>query len=144
MLAALLCHERLLPSIKNNAIHPIRASYLADFDAILKGEDSGNTRMVLEQMMFSFMRVLPTLQKENSEYMMQFFADGLEEPPVLDLLDGVGDYYLVKRIRDKLDHEQAYKKASQKLAKRVEVSGGPSPQPEADDFELLSVQLSVR
>lgn len=62
ILAALLCHGRLLPYTLSETIQPINGCYLADLDGLLKDKSLSNQRAVFERTGFSFLRVLATLE----------------------------------------------------------------------------------
>ncbi len=119
-LAALLCRERLLPYNKADTAHPIRGSYLADFDAILNGQALSNRRTVFEQTVSSLLRVLNTLE-DGSENIIQLLDAVLDkEASVLGPLDGCSDQYWAKRIQDRLNHSRAFDEARDELLKLVE------------------------
>lgn len=117
-LAALLCRERLLPYTVDDTAQPIGGSYLADFDALLNGQDISNRRRVFEQMILSLVRVLYTL--ENSEEIVQLLADVLDkEASLLESLDGMADQYCARKLHGQ-DHNRAFEEAREGLLNCVE------------------------
>lgn len=58
VLAALLCHRRLLPYTSDDTVQPINGCYLSDLDVLLSGKSLSNQRTVFERLGFSFLRVL--------------------------------------------------------------------------------------
>ena len=104
--AALLCRERLLPHTTDDSAQPIGGSYLAVFDAIWKGQDISNRRMVFELIILSLVRVLLTL--DTSEETVRLLAEDFDkEISLLGRLDGVSDQYCAKKIRG-YDHNSAF------------------------------------
>lgn len=109
ILAALLCHERLLLYTSYDTVRPINGCYLADLDALLSGKSLSNRRTVLERMCFSILRVLGTLGDEYED-MIIFLAITLDiQAPLLEPFDGLTDQYLLSRICNELNHKSAYK-----------------------------------
>jgi hypothetical protein len=107
-LAALLCRKRLLRYSSNDTTQPIKGSYLADFDALVNSRPLRNERSVFERMLLSFLRVLGTLKGDYQD-VCQFLATVLDtDTPILDAFDGFSDQYWVRRMRDKLAHEDAF------------------------------------
>ena len=108
ILAALLCHGRLLPYTSSETIQPISGCYLADLDVLLNDRSLSNQRAVFERTGFSFLRVLTTLKGE-SEDMIQLLAVAIDtETPLLELFDGFTDQYAARRIRNRLSHRSAF------------------------------------
>ena len=104
---ACVCHERLLPHSTNDTIKPIKGSYLADLDALLKGQTLSNKRTVFESIAFSFLRVLNTFDDKNIN-LIQLLATTLDkEAPLLDRFDGITDQYIAARIKDEVTHSSA-------------------------------------
>lgn len=64
IMAALMNYRRLLPHVSDHSDQPIKGSYLADLDALLRGDSHGNSRRVLEQMVFVLVRVLPSFMDQ--------------------------------------------------------------------------------
>ena len=107
-LAALLCHERLLPYTLDDTTQPINSCYLADFDVLLTGESLSNRRTVFERIGFSFLRVLATLG-DKYEDMIQLLAVALDkDAPSLESFDGLTDQYGAPRIKNRVSHLRAY------------------------------------
>ncbi len=105
-LAALLCRERLLPYNMDDTVHAIRDSYLADFDAILKGDDTSNRRAVFEQMILSLVRVLNTLDHlDTSKETVRLLAEVLDGEEAT-FLGPMEDQYCDKKVRGH-DHDRA-------------------------------------
>ncbi len=116
--ATLLCRERLLPYTLDDTAQPIGGSYLADFDAILNGQDVSNRRTVFEQMILSLLRVLYTLN--TNEETVRLLAEVLDkEASLLGPLDGVSDQYCARKVRGH-DHNSAFEEAREGLIKSVE------------------------
>ncbi len=117
-LAALLCRERLLPYTVDDTVQPIGGSYLADFDAILNGQDISNRRTVFEQMTLSLLRVLYTLN--TSEETIRLLAEVLDkEASLLEPLDGIADQYCARKVH-RHNHNKAFEEAREGLLKCVE------------------------
>ncbi len=117
-LAALLCRERLLPYTVDDTVQPIWGSYLADFDAILNGQDISNRRAVFEQMTLSLLRVLCTLN--TSEETVRLLAEVLDkEASLQEPLDGIADQYCARKV-DRHNHNKAFEEAREGLLKCVE------------------------
>ena len=82
----------------DDTAQPIWGSYLADFDAILNGQDISNRRTVFEQMIFALVRVLYNLN--TSEETARLLAEVLDkEASLLEPLDGVADQYCARKLR---------------------------------------------
>lgn len=108
-LAALLCHERLVPNNSKDTAQPINGCYLADLGVLLNGESLSNQRTVFERIGFSFLRVLATLGDECKD-MIQLLAVALDkDPPFLESFDGLTDQYMAERIKNRLSHLSACK-----------------------------------
>ena len=108
ILAALLCHGRLLPYTSDDTVQPINGYYLADLDALLSGKSLSNQRAVFERTGFSFLRVLTAFGDEY-ETIIQILAVALDkDPPLLEPFDGLTDQYGVERIKKKTPHLSAY------------------------------------
>jgi hypothetical protein len=106
-LAALLCYKRLLPHRPTDSTRSIRGSYLADFDALIKGELLKNERAVFERMLFSLLRVLATFI-DGFQNIRELLARVLQTPPpILHCFDGFSDGYWVHRMRS-LTYEEAF------------------------------------
>ena len=109
ILAALLCHERLLPYTSDDTVQPLNGCYLVDLDVLLNGKSLSNRRVIFERMCFSFLRVLTTLGDEYKD-MTQLLAVVLDkDPPFLEPFDGVTDQYVAQRIKNRLPHLSARK-----------------------------------
>lgn len=92
ILAALLCHGRLLPYTSSKTIKTINGCYLADLDVLLNDRSLSNQQAVLEWTGFLFLRVLTTLNE--SEHMIQLLAAASgTETPLLALFDVFTDQY---------------------------------------------------
>lgn len=88
-LAALLCRERLFLYTVDDTAQPIGDCYLADFDAILNGQDVSNRRTIFEQMILSLVRVLYTLNiNQETVRLLVNILD--KERPFLGPLDDIG------------------------------------------------------
>ena len=108
ILAALLCHGRLLPYTPDGTAHPISGCYLADLDVLLSGEFLRNQRTVLERVGFSFLRVLVTFGDRYQD-MIQLLAVALDKDPSSpESFDGLMQY-VVERIKNKPSHLSACK-----------------------------------
>ncbi len=108
ILAALLCHGRLLPYTPDDTVQPISGCYLADLDLLLSGEPLSNQRTVFEMLGFSFLRVFVTLG-DRYEDMIQLLTVALDkDPPLLEPFDGLTQY-VVERIKRKHPHLSACK-----------------------------------
>jgi hypothetical protein len=108
-LAALLCHKRLLPYRPTDSTQSIRGSYLADFDALIKGEGEPltNVRAVIERMLFSLRRVLETFT-DDFQNIRELLTTVLNTPtPILHCFDGLSDQYWVHRM-SRLTHKEAF------------------------------------
>ncbi len=117
-LAALLCRERLLPYTVDGIAQPIGSSYLADFDAILNGQNISNRRTIFEQMILSLLRVLYILN--ISEETVRLLAKVLDkEASLLESLDDIADQYCVKKVY-RHNHNKAFEEAKEGLLKCVE------------------------
>lgn len=88
ILAALLCHRRLLPYTSDDTVQPINGCYLADLYVILSGGSLSNRRTVFESMCLSFSRVLTALG-DKRKIMVRLFADALVEvTPLMESFNG--------------------------------------------------------
>ena len=117
-LLALLCRERLLPYSTDETAQSIGGSYLADFDAILNGQDIKNKRKVFEQMILSLWRVLYTLN--TSKETVQLLTEVLDiEVSLLEPQDGTADQYCVGKVHGH-NHNRAFEEARERLLKCVE------------------------
>ncbi len=102
----------------DDTTQPIGGSYVADFDAILNGEDIKNRRTIFEQIILSLLRVLYTLH--ISEEIVRLLAKVLnKDASLLELLDGVADQYCAKKLL-KQDHNKAFEDIKEGLLKCVE------------------------
>lgn len=109
-LLAILCYQRLLPSTSNDSSTPVKVLFLADFDALLKGELLGNERVVSERMVLSFLRILETDTFLDESLEIRQYATAVLDrsaPPVLDPLDGFSDQYMLCRARNGCTHKDA-------------------------------------
>ncbi len=107
-LAALVCHQRLLPYTSNETAQPVKGDYLTDLDSLLNGQLLSNRRMVFERMGFSFLRVLDTFGDEYED-MIQLLAVSVDKKaPLLARFDGFSDQYWARRASDRLTHSRAY------------------------------------
>jgi hypothetical protein len=110
ILLAILCYQRLLPLTLNDSRGPVNGLYLVDFDALLKGEPLGNEQAVSERMVLSFLRILETdtLIDEGLE-IRQFATAVLDRSnlPVLNVLDGFLDQYMICRARSGCTYKDA-------------------------------------
>jgi hypothetical protein len=109
ILAALLCHGRLLPYTSNDTAQPINGCYLADLDILLSGKSLSNQRTVFERLGFSSLRVLTTFGDEHED-IIQLLAVTLDkDAPPLEPFDGFTDQYAAGRIKHRLSHLSACK-----------------------------------
>ena len=109
ILAALLCHRRLLPYTSDDTVQPINGCYLSDLDVLLSGKSLSNQRTVFERLVFSFLRVLITLGDEYKD-IIQLLAVALDkDPPLLESFDGLTDQYVAERIKNRVPHLSARK-----------------------------------
>ena len=107
-LAALLCHERLLPYTSDDIIQPVSGCYLADLDIILSGKSLSNQRSVFKRIGFSFLQDLDTFGDEYKN-MFQLLAVALDKDvPSLEAVEG---QYGTLRIKNKVSHVSAYNEA---------------------------------
>lgn len=114
-LAALLCRERLLPYNMDDMVHAVRGSYLADFDAILKDQDTSNRRAVFDQMILSLVRVLNTLDHlDTSTEIVRLLTQVLDGEATT--LGPMEDQYCDKKFRGH-DHDRASVEAIDALFK---------------------------
>ena len=117
-LAALLCRERLFLYTVDDSAQPFGDCYLADFDAILNGQDVSNRRTVFEQMILSLVRVLYTLNtNEETVRLLVKILD--KEAPLLGPLDGVSDQYCARKVRG-YNHNSAFEEVREELFKSAE------------------------
>ncbi len=107
-LAALVCHQRLLPYTSNDTAQPVKGGYLADLDFLLNGQLLSNRRMVFERMGFSFLRVLDTFGDEYEDMIQLLTVSVDKKAPLLERFDGFSDQYWARRARDRLAHSRAY------------------------------------
>ncbi len=106
-LAALVCHQRLLPYTSNDTAQPVKGDYLTDLDFLLNGQLLSNRRMVFERMGSSFLRVLDTFGDEYED-MIQLLAVSFDKTPLLERFDEFSDQYWARRASDRLTHSRAY------------------------------------
>ena len=71
---------------------------MADFDALMHGATRTNERMVFEQMIFSFVRVLETFGNDHLEVIIFLLTVLDKDPPLLNHLDGFSYQYWVQRV----------------------------------------------
>ena len=111
ILAALLCHKRLLPYCLTDGTQSIRGSYLSDFDALIQGKFLSNERAVFERMLFSLLRTLETFT-DGFQDICELLATVLKTPtPMLHRFDGFSDEYWAYRM-SRLTHEEAFRKTN--------------------------------
>jgi hypothetical protein len=105
-MAALMSYRRLYPDSSDHSDQPIKASYLADLDALLNGRSLGNSGVVGERMIFSLVRVLCYFVDQFAD-LVTFLVTVLDrDPPLLHVFDGFSDQYLLRRINGQ-PHETA-------------------------------------
>jgi len=109
ILAALLCHGRLLPYTSNDTAQPINGCYLADLDILLDGSSLSSQRAVFERIGFSFLGVLTTLGNGYGDMILLLAGVLDKDAPSLDPFDGLSDQYGVGRIKNRLSHLTASK-----------------------------------
>ena len=109
ILAALLCHGRLLPYTSNDTAQSINGCYLADLDILLSGKSLSNQRTVFERLRFSSLRILITFDDELED-IIQLLAVTLDkDASPLKSFDGFTDQYAAGRIKHRLFHLNACK-----------------------------------
>ena len=96
---AFLCHERLLPYSSKDTTQPIQGFYLADLDALLKGQSLSNKRTIFERLAFSFLRVATSLGDNYIDIIQLFVTTLNKEAPLLERFDGLPDQYFAARMR---------------------------------------------
>jgi hypothetical protein len=98
-LAALLCFKRLLPYSSDDTPQSFKGGYLADFDALMKGEPLTNERTVLEHMIFSFLRAIDTFQ-DGYQGIRQLLATVVgKDVPALGPCDRFLNQYWICRMK---------------------------------------------
>ena len=108
ILAALLCHGRLLFYTSDDTVQPINDCYLADLDVLLSDKSLSNQRTVFEKTGFSFLRIFTIFDNEY-KIIIQILAVALDkDSPLLKPFDGLTDQYEVERIKNKISHLSAY------------------------------------
>lgn len=111
IMAALMICRRLLPDFLDHLDQPIKGSYLADLNALLRGESLGNSRRVAEQIVFSLVRELYSFGDQFKDLIV-FLETALDqERSPLHVFDGFNDRYLRLRIE-----RQPHKKAIEVLS----------------------------
>lgn len=104
ILAALLCHRRLLPYTSHDTVQPTSGCYLADLYLLLSGKPLSNQRTLFERVGFSFLRVLTTFG-DGYKGIIQLLTVALNKsPPFLEPFDGLTDQYVVDRIKNRASH----------------------------------------
>ena len=107
ILAALLCHERLLSYTFGDTVRSINDCYLVDLDVLLNGKFLSNQRTIFERVEFLFLRVLPILS-DKYENMIQLLAAALNKiSPFLESFYGLTDQYVAERIKSRVPHLSA-------------------------------------
>ncbi len=95
----------------------IGGSYVANFDAILNGEDIKNRRTIFEQIILLLLRVLYILY--TSEEIVRLLAKILnKDASLLESLDGVANQYCAKKLLEQ-DHNKAFENTKEELLKCV-------------------------
>ena len=108
ILAALVCHQQLLPYTSNDTAQSVKGDYLTDLDFLLNDQLLSNRRMIFERMGFSFLRVLDTFENEY-ENMIQLLAVSVDKKAfLLKRFDEFSDQYWARRARNRLAHSRAY------------------------------------
>ena len=105
ILLALLSFERLLPYSPGETILPIGRSYLEDLDVILSGQERTNKRAVLEEMVFSFSRVLSRVK--GYETILHVKNTVLDKDPPQSGLGGLSEKYAIARLEERVCHKEA-------------------------------------
>jgi len=106
-LAALLCYKRLLPYSLDDGTQSFKGDYLADFDALMRGEPLTNERTILEHMIFSFLRATNTV-KDGHQGMRQLLATVLDKDiSVPEPCDKFLDRYWICRM-ERQSHGDAF------------------------------------
>ena len=112
-LAALVCFVRRLWSSPSETAGPVQGCYLADWDALLKGDDLRNGRAVIERLSFSLLRVLLTIGEdcfgEELSQLVSLLAGAIDkEMPLMHLFDGISDNYWATRMREQRAHDTVF------------------------------------
>lgn len=106
IMAAMLIYRRLNPDFSDNSKQPITGSYVADLDALLRGDRLGNSGGVSEPMVFALARELRSLG-ESFEDLRTFLETILDrEYPPLHVSEGFRDEYIRLRMKGLL-HDSA-------------------------------------
>jgi hypothetical protein len=110
ILAALLCHARLLPYTSNDTAQLIKDCYLIDLDALLNDHSLSNRRMIFERMNSALLHILHTFEDEYRD-MIQLLVIVLgKEALMLESFDEFTKQYLIERVENQLTHNSAFKK----------------------------------
>lgn len=109
ILAALLCHGRLLSYTSNDTAQPINDCYLADLNILLSGKSLSNQRTIFERLRFSSLRVLITFDDEHENIIQLLVITLDKDAPPLESFDGFTDQYAAGRIKHRLSHLSACK-----------------------------------
>ncbi|KAL8902279.1 MAG: hypothetical protein Q9207_004797 [Kuettlingeria erythrocarpa] len=98
IMAALMNYRRLLPDLSDHSDQPIKGSYLADLDALLRGDSLGNSGRILEQMVVALVQVVSSFVDQFKD-LVTFLETALGQKPPLSLVfDGFSHQYLRRRI----------------------------------------------
>lgn len=109
-MAALMNYRRLHPDDWDRSNQPIRGSYIADLDALLRGATLGNSGRVAEQMVFALLRNLIPVCELHRNLTLFLEATLSRQRPRLHVMDSFCDEYLRLRLEDGLLHERAIMK----------------------------------
>lgn len=135
ILAALVCHQRLLPYFSNDTAQPAKGGYLADLNFLLNGQLLSNRRVVFERMGFSFLRVLDTFGNKYKDMVQLLTLSIAKKAPLLERLDGVSDQYWAKRATNGLDHRRVYEEEG--ALKLIETSAA-SDMNDSQEWSLIT------
>lgn len=98
IMAALMICRRLLHDFLDHSDQPIKGSYLANLDTLLRGESLGNNGRVAEQMVLSLVRELYFFGDQFKD-LIAFLETALDrERSPLHVFDGFNDRYLRLRM----------------------------------------------
>lgn len=133
IMAPLMSRRRLRPDFLDYFDQPIRGSYLADLNTVLRSESLGNSGRVAEQMVFSLVRELSSSGDQFND-LIAFLETALDrELPPLHVFDGFNNRYLGLRMAG-----QPYQTAIEELSHvKVAELGG------VDDLDWINVTLST-
>lgn len=104
--AAMMTYRRLYPDFLDDSEAPVTGSYIADLDALLRGDQLGNSGKVAERMVFTLVRELWS-EGESFEDLRIFLGTILDrDQPPLHASEGFCDEYIRLRMKGVL-HDSA-------------------------------------